>query len=180
MRRTTARRVKRAQPYRVAPPFNSKVAALFGAADLVDAYAVALPKNAPDDVERLAGIALTQQPTWFKGLLGIRDAVVSLTGVKTSRLIREEARQRGADTIAFFPVLERSENELVLGENDRHLDFQASVMSRTTSDGSSRELVMTTVVHCHNTFGRLYLMTIAPFHRLIVRSNLERLVDREW
>jgi hypothetical protein len=37
---------------------------------------------------------------------------------------------------------------------------------------------MTTAVHCHNLPGRVYLMTIAPFHRLIVRSNLERFLAR--
>jgi hypothetical protein len=39
-----------------------------------------------------------------------------------------------------------------------------------------RELVVTTVVHCHNRLGRAYLAAIAPFHRTILRANLHRTV----
>nr|WP_233286857.1 DUF2867 domain-containing protein [Bradyrhizobium oropedii] len=37
-----------------------------------------------------------------------------------------------------------------------------------------RELVADTVVHCHNRLGRIYLTTISPFHRMIVRASLEQ------
>jgi hypothetical protein len=40
--------------------------------------------------------------------------------------------------------------------------------------------VATTVVHCHNTLGRVYLAVIAPFHRRIVRSALQRAARRGW
>jgi len=30
------------------------------------------------------------------------------------------------------------------------------------------------VVHCHNRLGRIYLATIAPFHRVIVPASLEQ------
>jgi Protein of unknown function (DUF2867) len=41
---------------------------------------------------------------------------------------------------------------------------------------AKRELVAVTVVHCHNLLGRTYLAAVAPFHRIIVRANLERAV----
>ena len=34
----------------------------------------------------------------------------------------------------------------------------------------------TTLVKTHNLFGRIYLATILPFHRLIVRNMLQRVV----
>lgn len=37
-----------------------------------------------------------------------------------------------------------------------------------------RELVVVTVVHCHNRLGRAYLALIAPFHRVIAQANLEQ------
>ena len=65
--------------------------------------------------------------------------------------------------------------ERVGGANDRHLDFRATSQLRV--DGAEgRELLTATVVHCHNRLGRIYLATIAPFHRVIVRANLERAV----
>jgi hypothetical protein len=168
------------RPDRVAPPMSSAVAHLFAGADLVDSYAIALAEDAPDDIDMLARAALVSPPTWFAGLLVIRDAIMSLTGVKTSQRIREEAEGRGAETVAFFPVLQRSEAELILGEDDQHLDFRASVLRRSGPAGAGRELVLTTVVHCHNALGHIYLAVIAPFHRLIVRNNLTRVAARHW
>jgi len=160
------------------PPAESAVVDWFVDADLVDAYAVTLPDGAPRNIIDLAREALERPPAWFRALLRFRDALVSVAGVKSSRRIRKEAESGGVATVAFFPVLARSERELVLGEDDRHLDFRASVLVRAAPDGVRRDLILTTAVRCHNMPGRLYLMTITPFHRLIVRSNLDRLLAR--
>ena len=62
-----------------------------------------------------------------------------------------------------------------MGGDDRHLDFRVGVQQRPgVPDG--RELVVATVVHCHDGLGRTYLAVIAPFHRTILRANLERTV----
>ena len=68
----------------------------------------------------------------------------------------------------------------MLGEDDRHLDFRASLLLRPCEAESGTELVATTVVHCHNVLGRAYLMVIRPFHHLVVRSNLRRARDHGW
>lgn len=172
-RRTPGRRA-----HLVRPPAESAIADWFIGADLVDAYAITLPDGASHDIDALAREALEHPPAWFRALLRLRDAVVSAGGVKSSRRIRHDAESEGRATVAFFPVLARSERELVLGEDDRHLDFRASALVRVATDDETRELVMTTAVRCHNLPGRLYLMTIAPFHRLIVRRNLDRLLAR--
>ncbi|RAX27184.1 DUF2867 domain-containing protein, partial [Enterococcus sp. HPCN18] len=52
--------------------------------------------------------------------------------------------------------------------------FKASVLVRALADDARRELVATTVVHCNNRFGHVYLFVIGPFHRLVVRSSLAR------
>jgi hypothetical protein len=63
--------------------------------------------------------------------------------------------------IGFFPLLSKSAGELVVGEDDRHLDFRVAILLRTGAAGG-RELVAVTVVHCHNRLGRTYLAVIAP------------------
>lgn len=172
-RRTPGRRA-----HLVRPPAESAIADWFPGADLVDAYAITLPDGASHDIDALAREALEHPPAWFRALLRLRDAVVSMGGVKSSRRIRQEAESEGLATVAFFPVLSRSQRELVLGEDDRHLDFRVTILVKVASDGETRELVMTTAVRCHNLAGRFYLMTIAPFHRLVVRRNVERLLTR--
>jgi hypothetical protein len=165
----------------VAPPAESDIAHLFGGAHLADAFAIALPAGAPQDTELLARAVFGNPAPWFRALLACRDAIVAPFGVKTSAQVR---RQLGGDApathIDFFPIMARHPNELIVGEDDRHLDFRASVLQRATAGGTGRELVATTAVHCHNLFGRIYLFVITPFHRLVVRSFLARAAARGW
>jgi hypothetical protein len=165
----------------VPPPAESGVASWFDAADLADAYAVAIDAaNVAKGVDSLARSALEDPAPWIRLLLGLRDALVARFGVKTSREVRRAAIADNAERIDFFRILARSDRELILGEDDRHLDFRLSVLLRVRPDGSGDELVATTVVHCHNALGRVYLALIAPFHRLVVIGNLSRASNKGW
>jgi len=160
--------------FRVAPPAASAICDWYKGADLLDSYAVLLPRQAPDDARVLARLALERPPAAFRLLMGIRDAVMKTVGVKTSADIRSQAD--GSDRIDFFPVISGSAAEVVLGENDRHLDFRTAVT--LVHEPDRRLLVSTTAVRCHNRLGRLYLAMIRPFHIVIVRLGLERLRHR--
>jgi hypothetical protein len=164
----------------IAPPEESEIAHLFPKADLLDAFAISLPTGATRDIDALARVILTDPAPWFVGLLKVRDITMAWLGVQTSRDMREKARHSGAETIDFFIVRSRTTRELILGEDDKHLDFRASVLLRSLSDDRDDEVVLTTVVHCHNLFGRIYLRVISPFHRLVVRSNLARAARKGW
>jgi hypothetical protein len=164
----------------VALPAESRIAALFPGAHLADAYAVALPAAATRDITDLARAVLANPAPWARSLMRVRNAMMAGFGVKTSDQIAAAARAAGTERISIFPLQSRSERELIVGADDRHLDFRASVLLRPLADGSGDELVATTVVHCHNALGRIYLVTISPFHRLIMRSNLRRAARRGW
>ena len=155
-------------------PSDSVLAPLYVGADLLDAFAIHLPAGASDDIEVLASITFERQAGWIRALTWMRDAVMTTVGVKSSRAIGVAAAARGP-VIGYFPVLSKSAGELVVGADDRHLDFRAAILLRTVAAGG-RELVVVTVVHCHNRLGRTYLAVIAPFHRTILRANLERAV----
>jgi hypothetical protein len=165
----------------VPPPAESGVASWFDAADLADAFAV--PIDAADvakGVDSLARSAFGDPAPWIRLLLGLRDALVAGFGVKTSQEVRRAAIADNAERIDFFRILARSDRELILGEDDRHLDFRLSLLLRVRPDGSGDELVATTVVHCHNALGRVYLALIARFHRLVVTGNLSRASNKGW
>jgi hypothetical protein len=164
----------------VPPPAESGVASWFGA-DLADAFAV--PVDAADvakDMDSLARSTLGDPAPWIRLLLGLRDTLVAGFGVKTTQEVRRAAIADNAERIDFFRVLARSDRELILGEDDRHLDFRLSLLLRARPDGSGDELVATTDVRCHNPLGRLYLAPIARFHRLVVISNLSRAANKGW
>jgi hypothetical protein len=166
----------------VALPAESAVTRLYNAPDLADAYAVRLPDNAIDDPELLARFLFAHQAGWVAQLLGLRDALVARVGLKTSRQLREAGAASSREHVDFFRIYARSAHEIILGENDSHLDFRLSVLQQTrhTRDGRSRYLVLSTVVHCHNGLGRFYILAIAPFHRLVVRSALRRAARVGW
>src|SRR4029077_6783776 len=167
-------------------PSDSVLAPLYVRADLLDAFAIHLPAGASDDLEVLARVLFERQAggvralTWggeagvIRALTWLRYAMMATVGFKSCRAIGAAAAARGS-VIGYFPLLSKSARELVVGEDDRHLDFRVANLLRTGAAGG-RELVVVTVVHCHNRLGRTYLAVIAPFHRTILRANLERAV----
>ena len=158
----------------VALPVASRLSGLFAGADLADAFAIGLPRNTSQDVEVLTRFMLGEQAPWLRLLMGVRDAAVAGFGIKTSRQLRHGAVADGVARIDIFRVYEIARDEAILGEDDKHLDFRVSVLRR------SGDIVVTTVVHCHNLLGRLYLALITPFHRLVVKSMLRRAAHRGW
>ena len=153
---------------RIAPPAESALRTWYAGASLADSFAATLPPSAPTDAGTLAALLFADPPRWFTMLLATRDRIVTLFGIKPSHALAN------GDHIAFFPVLSRSSDEIILGADDRHLDFRASVLLRRADN----TLVATTVVRCHNLLGRLYLAAILPFHILVVTDALRRLRRR--
>jgi len=153
-------------------PSDSVLAPLYVGADLLDAFAIHLPAGANDNLEVLVRAGFERPAGWIRALTRVRDAMMGTVGVKSSRTIGAAAAARGP-VIGFFPLLSKSAGELVVGEDDRHLDFRVAFLLRTGAAGG-RELVVVTVVHCHNRLGRTYLAVIAPFHRAIAQANLEQ------
>ena len=113
--------------------------------------------------------------------MAVRDAVVGRFGLKTDKQLTSLGAQSKTGQVGIFKIYSTSPNEIVLGEDDKHLDFRLSVLcSDTPSPGGKRHLTLSTVVHCHNCLGRLYILVIAPFHRLIIQSSLRRAARIGW
>jgi hypothetical protein len=155
-------------------PTESCLAIGYAGADLADAYLIMLPPGATRDINGLAEEILAHPSAWFRALLSLRDGIVAPFGIKTARsLLEDEAPEK----IYFFPVVRRTSTEVVVGEVDVHLDFQASILLGKPLPDGRQELTLTTVVHCHNRLGRIYLFLIRPFHGVVVRDFLRR---AEW
>ncbi|MDZ4395913.1 DUF2867 domain-containing protein [Cypionkella sp.] len=73
------------------------------------------------------------------------------------------------DHLDFFLIEHIDDQTLSLTARDRHLD----VMTCITVEGA--RLAITASVVTHNWFGRLYMLPVAPAHRLIVWAMLRRL-----
>ncbi|MFZ5783730.1 MAG: DUF2867 domain-containing protein [Pseudomonadota bacterium] len=155
----------------VTPPADSAIAPWYDGATLLDSYAVAFVRDEGTSMRAIAGRALEAPPAWARALMRVRDGVMAPLGIKTSDMLRRSAH--GADRVDFFRVLAEGPDEVVLGEDDRHLDFRLSLLFRTVPTGT--EIVATTAVRAHNALGRSYIRVIRPFHVAIVGSTLRRL-----
>jgi uncharacterized membrane protein len=159
------------QARKVDLPPQASIAPLYRGSDLADAYAVALPNRqaASMDMESLARILLGSQPGWAKSLMVLRDAIVARFGIKTAQQLSNGAGGR----IGIFRIYGVTQDEIIVGEDDSHLDFRLSML-RSKDGGPHGCITLTSVVHCHNRVGRTYIMLIRPFHKLIVRYTLTR------
>lgn len=134
-------------------------------ADWADRFELALNGKGLTATEA-AERSLGNSPAWVRGLLQFRNGLVSVVGLKTQA---PEPGEYGL--IGPFPVLSRSDDEVVLGFNDAHLDFRIVVDVRAGS-AVNQIVGMTTLIRRHNTLGRVYLAGVMPFHKLIVPTLL--------
>lgn len=108
---------------------------------------------------------LARSPAWIASLLTLRNQIVSPLGLKGPRL---QVGEGG------FPVISEGPEDIVLGLNDRHLDFRLVLNTRPAGHGCTF-VSLATLVARRNLGGRAYLAAILPFHRLIVSRMLSTL-----
>ncbi|KUP90528.1 DUF2867 domain-containing protein [Tritonibacter horizontis] len=124
--------------------------------DFIDGYAVRsdlTPREAAD-----LGLSL---PRWARALLALRNRIVRPFGLKTG--------ETAAGTGALFPKTFEDRTELILGTDDRHLDFRICIRQERG------QIHMATWVHRHNVIGFIYLALVMPFHVVITRSAMHRI-----
>lgn len=159
-------------------PADSAVAGLYSPPNFADAYAIALPAGASTDPERLARFVFSRHSPWAAALMRLRDALVAGLGLKTAHSLTKGTADPTA-RVGMFKIYSVAQNEIVMGEDDKHLDFRLSLLCPASSP-SERRVILSTVVRCHNRLGRTYIRLIAPFHRVIVRSSLRRAARAGW
>ncbi|MDZ7873160.1 MAG: DUF2867 domain-containing protein [Rhizobium sp.] len=116
----------------------------------------------------VASELMGRAPRWVGALLKIRNRIVGLFGLKSAEL-----ELTGQDRIGGFPVLAQDEQHVLLGFNDKHLDFRIIVAVEPEGAGH-QHVSLTTLVKRHNLFGRIYILFVTPFHKLIVKTFLKR------
>jgi hypothetical protein len=145
--------------------------------DFADAYEVVLPRGVT--ARALADAVFTKAPGWVVALMALRHAIVAPLGLVASpaALSRAAARAKGTGVrVGVFPLLAETPGELVLGLDDRHLDFRVSV--RVIEDGGAPLGVVTTRVRFHGALGRAYFVPVRPAHRVIVPALMRHAARR--
>jgi Protein of unknown function (DUF2867) len=138
-------------------------------AQFADAYALDISGQSLS-ARAAVQLAFSDAPGWITNLLRLRNIVVAPFGLKAG----EKAKKPFVEKAGIFPVLDETPNRVVLGLDDRHLDFRLLVDVKDGSDGM-QTVTASTLVRTHNAFGRIYLAIVKPFHRIIVPAMLRQL-----
>lgn len=122
------------------------------------------------DARAVAEAVFDDMPAWVRLLMALRGAIVLPLGLKSGLSSKQ---MPVAGRIGLFPLISETRDQIVVGLNDRHLDFRC--VADLTDDKGQQGVVVTTLIKRHNRFGRAYLAAILPFHRLILRSVMNQL-----
>ena len=140
-----------------------------------DCYTVALPPDDRSPLELYLSV-VSRTPRWIEFLMNVRNKIVGQLGLKDMGALRAIDRSKPAhayrigDQIGIFKLLELHEHEVILGETYAHLDVKISVAKQNQLGSTS--VFVSTVVHVHNTMGRLYMFFVTPAHRIIAPATI--------
>lgn len=155
-------------------PLCSAVGRMQGDADYWDAYQVELARNPPSALHAYLEFA-ARTPKWIDGLMRLRNAAVRLLSLKDVGQLANVPPSSAAaslgvgDRVGIFTIRSVCEHEVVLEIIDSHLDVVLSVYRHQEAPA---RLTVSTLVFYHNRIGRLYMVPVAPMHRIVVRSIL--------
>lgn len=160
----------KAQTSRLSP--ESRLNAYVGRGDFVDCFEVDIDQT-DVPLEDVVQHIFLDLPVWIRLLLRVRDCAVAPLRLKTTQNLPTVSEVQASLTVGepvnFLNVREKYENEVILGEDDWHLDFRISIHRIA---GKPDCVSMASWVRPHNCFGRMYLKAILPFHTAIAKSQL--------
>jgi Protein of unknown function (DUF2867) len=156
------------------PPDDAFISREFNGADFVDCYAIDIAHDRRTALQLYLDIA-AKTPRWVNVLMSARNRIARMVGLKNLGTLNEVEPSRAyrvGDRVGIFRLHHATDNEVVLGDADRHLEVKISAAKFGT--GSAMQLKVTTVVHVRNRLGHAYMFFVAPAHRRIVPAVLLR------
>lgn len=136
-------------------------------ADWADCYAVNV-EHRFDTALDAANAIVKNFPNWTYPALALRQVLVLPFGLKGSQ---DAGRKIGK--VGVFPIISEDNERIVAGFDDKHLDFRI-VVDVSEVNGHQR-ISLATIIKRHNLLGQVYLQSVLPFHRAIIRGALGKL-----
>ncbi|MDR3375400.1 MAG: DUF2867 domain-containing protein [Ancalomicrobiaceae bacterium] len=158
-------------------PTASLLFATLDRAHFHDAYSAPLadPSLLPAEI---ALRVLGASPPWVERLMALRNWTVRRIGLKDVGSMRSGADKSGrdlqvGDRLGIFRIFALTQDEILLGIDDHHLDVRVSVR-RSLGMATSAAYTVSTAVYTKNWLGRLYMLPVARIHPLVVRAGMRR------
>lgn len=133
------------------------------------------------DILSVAKAFMSSSPQWLEKLFSLRNKIVGVFGLKTAPPVQNRTtviqnfNGQPGEKLGFFKVYQCIDNEIILGEDDTHLDFRVSLQLEPQQSHHQKLQITTTVIY-HNFWGKLYFFPVKPFHRLIVPVMLKGII----
>ncbi len=140
-------------------------------------------KNNEINIQTIGKLFFTTGPKWIDKLFKFRNKIVKLVGLKTADNISKRQLQldkfkgEPGEQVGLFKVFQRTDNEIVLGEDDKHLDFRVSLfLEQSSIEPDQKQLTISTLVKFNNKLGKIYFIPVKPFHKKIVPTMLKGII----
>jgi hypothetical protein len=166
--------------YETTIPEKCLISGIYAKYDYADCFNIEFFNRREIKLEEIAKKFIWDNPKWVLLLSNIRDKIVGVFGLKTAKDLDikkepEELVIQKNKRLGFFNVIDNNEQEILMGEDDIHLNFKLSII--LINDAGNYTLRVTTVVEFNNILGNIYFFFIKPFHRLIVKNGIKRLLN---
>ena len=159
----------------IAIPKNSIIEKSLPNIDYADCFSCQFTSIRSIHLDSIVRFLLNSQTWWSKNLMKLRNILVKPFGLKTDSDVQPIINFSKGKMTGFFKVLEINEEEVHLLASDKHLEACLSIIMSKTNN--HYEVSITTTVYFRNTLGHVYFFFIKPFHKLIVKSMLSRMVN---
>ena len=140
-------------------------------------------KNNEINIFEITRMFFNSDPKWIEKIFLLRNKIVKSFGLKIPESIknRKEKIQNLKfeinEQIGIFKVFNITENEIILGEDDKHLDFRVSLYLGKENI-ETKSLTISTNVKFNNSFGKIYFIPVKPFHKIIVPTMLKGILKQ--
>lgn len=155
---------------KISPPLGSRLQPELASAYFYDSYEAKVDGNGRTALEIYLD-TVRRTPALMNFLMVARNRIVSLVGLKNLGKFtdfdcnRSSTNYKVGDRVGIFSILSISDEEVVLHDDDKHLQAQVSVYKYPDEE---KRVAVTTVVHVKNLLGQVYLFFVVPAHKLIV------------
>ncbi|AXT59200.1 DUF2867 domain-containing protein [Aquimarina sp. AD10] len=149
-------------------PINSLINTISKKVDYSDTYATT---NHSDSLDKITNKVFADFPDWVKTLMKLRNVIAKKIELKTQKPSDYSTEFKIGGYIGFFKIYKIMTDEINLGADDKHLDFRVSIYN---SHDPTYNIKVSTIVQYNKSFGKVYMVIVKPFHKLIMKQIVKR------
>ena len=163
-------------PYKSSPPENSEIQNIANDAYFKDSWSIQSIYPELSAFQQFIKL-FTHTPKWIDYCMQLRNKIVKHLGLKDLGSFSKIDPNKGeasydlGDRIGIFTLIQKYKNEIIVGDDDKHLNVILSIHKNEITN----IITVTTVVHVKNWLGRIYMLFVKPMHKIIAPSTLKSL-----